>query len=49
MQNFEAGNSDIGFEESWHQSLKDFLNSTFWSWPNFVPFHLVHEQIFGSA
>jgi hypothetical protein len=29
--------------EIWRQSLKDFLNSTFWCRPNFVPFCLVHE------
>jgi hypothetical protein len=26
------------------QRSKDVLNSTFWSWPNFAPSHLVQEQ-----
>ena len=28
----------------WQESLKDFLNSTFWSRLNFILFNLVYEQ-----
>ncbi len=32
------------FNKIWMESLKDFLNTTFWSFPNFEPFHLVNEH-----